>query len=154
MGTVWVRLFNTAPLTTNTVPAQGLGTYCCIVSPQLWSGISCIQTGSLTLENDVTQYMWHSPLWSTASLLSSVTICFHLSWPPAGHIIGSFPQAWLSSTHLTTSAWYVVPTIVERRCGMRWKEDNGELREDKVPLGGNRGVTCGKLYLRRSFSSV
>ena len=47
------------------------------------------------------------------------SICFHLSHPPANHIISSFLQAQPSSTCLMTSAWCMVPIIVERRCGMR-----------------------------------
>jgi len=66
---------------------QGTGVACCIVSPQLWMHISYFLTGPLTLrwwhhsgciyltswqdpshsDDDITQYMLHSLLWSMAS---------------------------------------------------------------------------------------
>jgi len=104
---------------------------CCIVSPQLWSGISCIQTGSLALRWWHTQYMQHGLLLSMASLLSSITICFcpiDSIWaePLVGHIIRSFHNI---NHHVHMSwPWSVPPAhiSVERRCGMQWKVRQSE----------------------------
>jgi len=46
--------------------------------------------------------------------------------PLVSYIISSFPQGQPSSTHLTALAWSTVPIIVERRCGMQWKERQWE----------------------------
>jgi len=95
----------------------------CIVSPQLWMGISCIQMGSLTIY--VAQ---SSTIYGILALICHYCLCLNVcfclicflpSQPPMDHIISSFPQVWPSSTHLRTLAQFMVPIIRERRCETR-----------------------------------
>ena len=95
----------------------------CIVSPQLWWVSITFRWDPMHSDNDVTQYMWHSPLHGILTLTHHYlppSIQFASIW--ADHTSSAhFHKAHLTYTCLMASALHPAPIIVERRCEMRRK---------------------------------
>jgi len=129
----------------------------CIVPPQPWMDIPCIQTRTITFEQeplhlngDLTIYMWHCPLQVTAIITSIIVIppirlllladiCFHSS--PATH--GPLHQL----IHITIIYHVCTSKTLAQSCDSGHFRDKVEgktmkiLSGDKVPLRDNKGAT-------------
>ena len=117
-----------------------------------WSSVPCPITSSgqvslifrqdpLHSDDDITQYMWHSPLWSVASLLSSVTI-YLLSFDFLPSEL-TYPWA-ISSAHIhklschpcASQPWPNIWSLSLWREGAECsrRRNNRHPKGDKVPL--------------------